>query len=250
MIMYASTQTIVLRITMSEMRIQKYIAHAGICSRRKAEQHIINGHVEINGKTIQTPGIKIDPEKDRISIFGKPVYCCSQMIYIALNKPRGIVTSCNHPGEKIVTDLVKTTQRLYPVGRLDKDSSGLLLLTNDGNLHHKISHPSFNHEKEYQVSVRRKISDHDLMKMADGIVFDNKKTRPATVRRMNAREFQITLKEGRNRQIRRMLEQLHHQVTHLHRIRIDHIHIDKLKTGKWRYLSKKEIRQFDKMLRN
>jgi 23S rRNA pseudouridine2605 synthase/23S rRNA pseudouridine2604 synthase len=235
-------------MTMPEMRIQKYIAHAGICSRRKAEQHILDGQVEINGQVIQTLGIKINPDKDRVRIFGKLVSLSSQLIYIALNKPRGIVTSCKHLGEKVVTDLVKTSHRLYPVGRLDKDSSGLLLLTNDGNLHHKISHPSFNHEKEYLVTVHRKISDHDLLKMADGIVLDHKKTRSASVRRLNASTFQITLKEGRNRQIRRMLEQLNHQVTQLHRIRIDHIQINNLKSGKWRYLSKKEIKLFDEML--
>ena len=230
---------------MSEMRIQKFIAHAGICSRRKAEQHIIDGQVEINGQVIQTLGVKIDPDKDRVHMFGRPVSISSQLIYIALNKPRGIVTSCNHPGEKIVIDLIKLPQRLFPIGRLDKDSSGLLLLTNDGNLHHKISHPSFNHEKEYLVTVRQKISDSELHQMADGIVFDGKKTRPAIVKRQSAREFHITLKEGRKRQIRRMLEQLNHHVTKLHRIRIDHIHIKNLKSGKWRYLTKKEIRQFN-----
>jgi len=229
---------------MSEMRIQKFIAHAGICSRRKAEQHILNGQVEINGQVIHAPGTKIDTEKDRVCMFGKPVVIRSKLIYIALNKPRGIVTSCSHPGEKVVIDLVNHPQRLFPVGRLDKESSGLLILTNDGNLHHRISHPSFNHEKEYRVTVRQKISNRELKKMADGIVFDEQKTRPAIVKRQSAREFNITLKEGRNRQIRRMLDQLNHQVTRLHRIRIDHIHIKQLKAGKWRYLTKNEIRQF------
>jgi len=229
------------------MRIQKFIAHAGVCSRRKAEQHILNGSVEINGQVVQTPGIKVDPEKDHVCIFGKSVSICSQLIYIALNKPRGIITSCKHSGEKIVIDLVKLPQRLFPVGRLDKDSSGLLLLTNDGTLHHRISHPSFNHEKEYLVTVLKKISDQELYQMAEGIELDGRRTRSAIVRRRNKNTFQITLKEGRNRQIRRMLEHLNHQVTGLHRIRIDHIHLKNLKIGKWRYLTKKEIRQFEAM---
>jgi 23S rRNA pseudouridine2605 synthase/23S rRNA pseudouridine2604 synthase len=233
---------------MPEMRIQKFIAHAGICSRRKAEKHIVNGQVEINGQIVQTPGVKINPDTDHVRIFGKPVSLCSQLIYIALNKPRGIVSSCSHPGEKIVTDLVHLPQRLFPVGRLDKASSGLLLLTNDGSLHHRISHPSFSHEKEYLVTVRRKISDHELLKMANGIVINEKKTRPAIVRRRSAKEFIIVLKEGRNRQIRRMLEQLNHQVIYLHRIRIGHIQLNNLKTGKWRYLSKMEIGLFNKRL--
>jgi 23S rRNA pseudouridine2605 synthase/23S rRNA pseudouridine2604 synthase len=233
---------------MSEMRIQKFIAHAGICSRRKAELHILNGQVEINGQVVQTPGIKINTDKDDVRMFGKPVFLSAQFIYIALNKPRGIVSSCNHPGETVVTDLINLPQRLFPVGRLDKASSGLLLLTNDGSLHHRISHPSFNHEKEYLVTVRQKITDYELQKMANGIVIHNKKTRPATVKRRSAKEFIIILKEGRNRQIRKMLEQLNHQVVNLHRIRIGHIQLNSLKTGKWRYLSKREIGIFHKLL--
>jgi len=233
---------------MLEMRIQKFIAHAGVCSRRKAEQHILEGKVEINGQVVQTPGFKIDPGKDHVCIFGKPVTLCSQLIYIALNKPRGIVTSCQHPGEKIVMDLINLPQRVFPVGRLDKDSSGLLLLTNDGKLHHRISHPSFNHEKEYVVKVRQNISNCELKQLASGILIDNKKTRRAAVRRLSAKTFNITLKEGRNRQIRRMLKQLNHQVTELHRIRIDHIYLKNLKSGKWRYLTTKEVRLFETML--
>jgi 23S rRNA pseudouridine2605 synthase/23S rRNA pseudouridine2604 synthase len=229
---------------MLEMRIQKFIAHAGICSRRKAEQHILDGRVEINGQVVQTPGYKIDPARDQVRMFGKTVSICSQLIYLALNKPRGFVTSCHHPGEQIVLDLINLPQRLFPIGRLDKDSSGLLLLTNDGNLHHRISHPSFNHEKEYLVNVRQKISHRELKQLAEGIMIDDKKTRPAIVRRQTATAFKITLKEGRNRQIRRMLEQLNHQVTGLHRIRIDHIHIKNLKAGKWRYFTTKEIQLF------
>jgi len=226
---------------MAEIRIQKFIAQAGICSRRKAEDHIFKGHVTVNGQTVQTPGTKIDPEKDDVRVSGKKASLSTQLIYIALNKPRGIVSSCNHPGEKIVTDLIQLPQRLFPVGRLDKASSGLLLLTNDGKLHHRISHPSFDHEKEYIVTVRQTISDNQLQLMADGIILDDTKTRPAIVKRSHSRQFHIILKQGRNRQIRRMLEQLNHQVTRLHRIRIAHISIGNLKPGKWRYLSKKEI---------
>ena len=232
---------------MSEIRLQKFISQAGICSRRKAEDHISNGHVKVNGQIVKTLGTKVDPARDKIHVFNKKAIITKTFIYIALNKPRGIVTSCNHPGEKIVTDLIDLPQRLFPVGRLDKDSSGLLLLTNDGNLHQKISHPSFDHEKKYNVTVYRHISDNDLKQMADGIILNHKKTRKAKVLRTGDKKFQISLKQGRNRQIRRMLGQLNHKVKTLHRIQIDHIHIGNLKSGKWRHLSKKEIKKFENL---
>jgi len=227
------------------MRLQKFIAHAGICSRRKAEDFIAQGKVSVNGQVVETPGTKINPDHDDIRVCGKKISRTTKHIYIALNKPRGVVTSCKHPGEKIVTDLVNLSERLFPVGRLDKDSTGLLLLTNDGSLHHRVSHPSFDHEKEYIVSVHAAISDYALKQMANGIILDGEKTRPAVVQRRGAKKFHIVLKQGRNRQIRRMLESLDYRVHMLHRIRIGMISIKNLKKGEWRYLSKKEIRCFD-----
>jgi len=229
---------------MSEIRLQKFLSQAGICSRRKAEQFILEGHVQVNGNTVRILGTKINPDCDHVQVFGKKASICPQLIYIALNKPRGVVTSCHHPGEKIVTDFVRLSQRLFPIGRLDKDSSGLLLLTNDGQLHQMISHPSFDHEKEYDVTVRQAISDQELQLMASGIVLNHKRTRPAVVFRNGPDRFSITLKQGRNRQIRRMLAKLNHKVKSLHRIRIDHIQLEKLKSGKWRYLTQKEIQRF------
>ncbi|KPA16034.1 RNA pseudouridine synthase [Candidatus Magnetomorum sp. HK-1] len=229
---------------MSELRLQKFISQAGICSRRKAEQHILDGHVQVNGQIVKILGTKVNPARDHIRVFGKKAILTKQMIYIALNKPPGIVTSCSHQGEKIVTDLVSLEKRLFPVGRLDKESTGLILLTNDGRLHQQISHPSFDHEKEYTVTVHTHISDHELKQMADGILLDNKKTRPAKVYRIGDNGFQIILKQGRNRQIRRMLGHFNHKVRVLHRIRIAHVSIGNLKSGQWRYLSKKEIQKF------
>jgi 23S rRNA pseudouridine2605 synthase/23S rRNA pseudouridine2604 synthase len=229
---------------MPAIRLQKFLSQAGICSRRKAEQFIADGHVQVNGVIVSTPGTKVNPECDQVHVFGKKASICSHFIYLALNKPRGVVTSCQHPGEKVVTDLVSLPQRIFPIGRLDKDSSGLLLLTNDGRLHQQISHPSFDHEKEYIVSVRKVISDHDLQLMADGIVLNNKKTRPAVVYRKGPNRFNMILKQGRNRQIRRMLSILNHNVRSLHRIRIEHIRIGNLKSGHWRYLNPKEVDRF------
>ena len=151
------------------MRLQKFLSAAGICSRRRGERLIKAGRVSVNGRITDQLGTKIDPEKDQVSFDGKPITYDQPLIYILLNKPIGYVTSCRHPGEKIVIDLVNSAQRVYPIGRLDKDSTGLLLLTNDGRLHHRLSHPSFDHEKEYDVTVAKTITDGALQKMAAGL---------------------------------------------------------------------------------
>jgi 23S rRNA pseudouridine2605 synthase/23S rRNA pseudouridine2604 synthase len=140
-----------------------------------------------------------------------------------------------------VLDLVDVPERVYPVGRLDKESTGLLLLTNDGRLHLKLSHPSFDHEKEYEVVVERPISDGALRRMAEGMPILNSRTRPAVVRRTGDRHFRIVLKEGRNRQIRRMVSRLGNHVLELRRIRVSHIRLDRLPEGKWRYLTDSEV---------
>ena len=137
------------------MRLQKFLAHAGVCSRRKGEEYILEGRVRVNREVVNSLGTKINPESDHVEVDGKPVAIAhdKKKIYIALNKPRGVVSSCSHAGEKIVLDLIDINERVYPIGRLDKDSLGLLLLTNDGELHNRLSHPSFDHEKEYVVET-------------------------------------------------------------------------------------------------
>jgi 23S rRNA pseudouridine2605 synthase/23S rRNA pseudouridine2604 synthase len=151
------------------------------------------------------------------------------------------VTSCDHPGERLVTDLVNVPERIYPIGRLDKESTGLLLLTNDGPLHHRLSHPSFDHEKEYVVTLSAPISDGALQKMADGMMLSGTRTRPAEIHRISLRKFRIILKEGRNRQIRRMVQKVGMSVLHLHRIRIAGIRLGKIEPGRWRFLTADEI---------
>jgi len=222
------------------MRLQKFLASAGVCSRRAGEELILSGLVKVNGKPATELGTRVNPEKDIIEVRGKNVTIQEEYIYIALNKPAGYVTSCSHPGEKIVLDLVEVGARIFPVGRLDKDSTGLLILTNDGRIHHKLSHPSFDHEKEYEVTLKKEIRDSDLKQMATGIIIEDKKTRPARVIRLSANSFNITLKEGRNRQIRKMAEALGHNVMRLHRIRFSDIRIGNLEPGRWRYLSSHE----------
>ncbi|OQX63908.1 MAG: pseudouridine synthase [Desulfococcus sp. 4484_241] len=225
------------------MRLHKFLSAAGVCSRRRAEFHIAEGRVAVNGEIVTRLGTKIDPEKDVVTFNGVRVTLAQRPVYIALNKPPGYVTSCFQKGETTVLDLVDVESRVYPVGRLDKDSCGLILLTNDGSLHQRLSHPSFGHEKEYDVTTAAPLSDRDLNRMRSGIMILGRKTRPARVKRIADNRFLITLKEGRNRQIRRMVEVLGNRVVLLRRIRVANIGIGNLPEGKWRYLTGKEIKK-------
>ena len=222
------------------MRLQKFLSMAGVCSRRHGEKYITDGAVKVNGKVVTELGTKIDPKKDRVEVKGKHIEFKQDLVYIALNKPRGYVTSCKQPGDKIVLDLLDISMRVYPIGRLDKDSTGLLLLTNDGGLHHRLSHPSFDHEKEYEVTVANPMTDRALMKIEQGMPIMGTKTRPAETKRISPKRFRIVLKEGKNRQIRRMVEKTGNRVTRLNRIRVANIRLGKLARGTWRHLTEKE----------
>lgn len=230
-------------LEMPLIRLQKFLSEAGACSRRKGEDHIRSGHVTVNGELVTTLGTKVDPEADTVHLDGQPVVRSDRLVYVMLNKPQGVVTSCHHRGEPVVTDLVDLPQRLFPVGRLDKESTGLLLLTNDGRIHHRLSHPSFDHEKEYDVTVQRPIDEASLTAMQKGVRLSGAMTRNARVRRLSARRFTIVLKEGRNRQIRRMVEKVGHRVVRLHRIRVADLKLGGLTIGEWRHLTRGEARQ-------
>lgn len=225
------------------IRLQKFLSEAGACSRRKGEDHIRSGHVAVNGEVVTTLGTKVNPGTDTVHLNGRPVVRSDRLVYVMLNKPQGVVTSCHHRGDPVVTDLVDLPQRLFPVGRLDKASTGLLLLTNDGRIHHRLSHPSFDHEKEYDVTVQRPIDDASLAAMQKGVRLSGVMTRSAQVRRLSVRRFHIVLKEGRNRQIRRMVEKMGHRVVRLHRIRVANVKLGGLGKGEWRHLTKGEVRQ-------
>jgi len=222
------------------MRLQKYLSKAGFCSRRKGEEYIVKGLVRVNDQVVTELGTKIEPGKDQVEIEGKIIEVGDEILYIALNKPLGFVSSCSQPGDRTVLELVDIQERVYPVGRLDKDSTGLILLTNDGALHHKLSHPSFDHEKEYDVQASKPILDGALKAMAKGLPMMGTKTRPAKIKRLSSRRFRITLKEGRNRQIRRMLRKVGNEVARLKRIRVSNIRLGKLAEGEWRFLTDKE----------
>jgi pseudouridine synthase len=214
----------------ASVRLHKFLSMAGVCSRRRGEALIAAGRVKVNGRVQTEPGIKVDPARDRVEVDGILVKASEEPIYIALNKPAGYVTSCRQPRDRIVLELVDVPERVYPVGRL----------TNDGRLHHRLSHPSFDHEKEYEVEVDRPISDGALGRMARGLPVLGTKTRPARVRRLASKRFRIVLQEGRNRQIRRMLRKLGCRVVQLKRIRVAHIRLGRLAEGAWRYLDDSE----------
>jgi 23S rRNA pseudouridine2605 synthase/23S rRNA pseudouridine2604 synthase len=225
------------------MRLQKFLAHAGVCSRRRAETLIQAGRVAVNGQIVCALGSRVDPPTDRITVDGAAVVLKEALVYLALNKPAGYVTSCRHPGKRVVTELVDVPQRVYPVGRLDKASTGLLLLTNDGRIHHRLSHPSFDHEKEYVVAADGPLSDEDLEQMRSGIQILDGWTRPARVDRLGPERFRIVLKEGKNRQIRRMVGRLGRRVVSLERVRVANVHLGSLAPGSWRPLRPSEVQR-------
>ncbi len=230
------------------MRLQKFLAHAGLCSRRKAEEYITGGLVRVNGTVITQLGTRVDPQADTVVYRDKKIELKDETkkIYIAINKPKGYVTSCSHKNASIVLDLIDIDSRIYPVGRLDKDSTGLLLLTDDGQLHNRMSHPSFNHEKEYEVTTTLPLSQKALEQMAQGMMIDGTLTRRARVTQLSKHKFRIVLKQGLNRQIRKMVSKTGNSVVILKRIRMANVRLGRLKEGQWRYLTAGEIKGLTK----
>jgi 23S rRNA pseudouridine2605 synthase len=230
-----------------EERLQKIIARAGIASRRAAEEMIVRGRVTVNGVVTSSLGIKADPEKDEIRVDGKLIAVETEKLYLALHKPRGYVTSLHDPeGRKIVTDLLAhLPERLFPVGRLDYDSEGLLLLTNDGEFAHRLEHPRFRLPKTYRVKVGGRVPASDLRRLAVGIALEDGSFRPTGVRleKVNKEScwLVLTIHEGRNRLIRRGFAALGHPVERLVRIAVGELTLGNLKEGKFRHLTKREV---------
>lgn len=226
------------------VRLQKHLAACGIASRRKAEEMIVSGRIAVNGRIITELGTKIDPAKDQVSVDGQTVSREDKKVYLKLFKPRGVVSSCRRQaGEKTVLDLVKDfPYRLYPIGRLDKDSEGLLLLTNDGELANRLMHPRYEHEKEYIVNVEFRITNDELRRLKSGIIIEGRKTLPAKVKPLGLTAFSIILKEGKKRQIRKMIEAVGNRVVDLKRIRIQNIKLGNLRPGEHTSLTQSEIK--------
>ena len=217
---------------MPAIRLQKFLADCGVASRRAAEKLIINGKVKVNGQIVTTLGTRVSPASDKIEYGGRCLKPRRNFIYIILNKPVGFISACStKAGEKTVLDLVKVKDRVFPVGRLDKDSEGLLLLTNDGELAHKLMHPSFEHEKEYEVEVQENILPGQLVSLRCGIRLADGMTCPARVKKFGLRRLSITIHEGRNRQVRRMCAAVGLTVLRLKRVRIGELRLGSLPVG-------------------
>ncbi|MFV0314787.1 MAG: pseudouridine synthase [Anaerotignum sp.] len=237
-----------------EERLQKYLAEAGIASRRKAEELILAGKVKVNGQIITELGTKVDPKKDEIFYLDKKISKKEvEMIYIMLHKPEGYVTTSKEQfGRPGVMDLVKGINvRIFPVGRLDYDTSGLLLLTNDGELTYKLTHPKHDVDKTYIAKVHGTPDDMDLQKFRRGVYIDEKRTKPAKIQIREKGERQSTVEiiihEGRNRQVRKMCEAIKHPVAQLRRIAIGELKMGDLAKGKYRHLTEKEVKYLKKL---
>lgn len=233
-----------------EIRLQKFLSQAGVASRRKSEELILQGIIKVNGNTAKI-GDKINPNKDIVFLNGKKIKLPSEnKYYIMLYKPRGYITTMSdEKNRKCVAQLIKDIPaRLHPVGRLDKDSEGLLLMTNDGDFTNNIIHPSRHVSKTYRVTVRPTISEDQIVKLCTGIEIDDRETLPAKVdvisQEPNRCVLEISIQEGRNRQIRKMCESLGLEVARLKRISIGKIKLGMLKPGLWRNLSGDEINSF------
>ncbi len=222
------------------MRLAKYLAHGGVASRRAAEKLIAAGRVTVGGEVVTDPARDVGEGVD-VRIDGGAVAPEPREVW-AVNKPAGVVSTAREPGERTaVVELVPSRARLYPVGRLDADSTGLLLLTNDGELANRLTHPRYEVPKAYRVELRRPPSDADLRRLASGVELEDGPTAPAEVRRLGKREIEIVLREGRNRQVRRMAEAVDNVVVTLQRIRFGPIELGALAEGDARRLTDEEI---------
>ncbi len=233
---------------MEEIRLQKFLAEAGIASRRKAEEYITQGRVKVNNKVVTELGTKIIPDKDIILFDDNEVKNKTKNVYILLNKPIGYVTTAKDQFNRdTVLDLVKVKERLVPVGRLDMYTSGALLLSNDGDFVYKITHPKHEIDKTYTVTLIGIVTNEEVESLRQGVKIDDYVTKPAKVKILktdvekNISRLEITIHEGKNRQVRKMCEAIGKKVKALHRSKIGNISVKDLKIGQWKYLNEKEV---------
>ncbi len=233
-----------------EERLQKYLAQCGVASRRKCEELILQGRVQVNGVTVTELGTKINPEKDKIKFDGKDIRQAQKLVYILLNKPIGYVTTADDQfGRDTVLDLVKVKERIVPVGRLDMYTSGALILTNDGDFVYQVTHPKHEIEKTYTVTIKGIVQNSEVEQLRNGIKIDDYITKPARVKILKTdtekdiSRLEITIHEGKNRQVRKMCEAVGRKVLALHRSKIGGIGVKDIELGKWRYLTANEVQQ-------
>lgn len=230
---------------MQKIRLQKYLSQAGVASRREGERLILAGKVSVNGELVTTLGIRITPEKDTISVAGR-VITPEKKVYLLLNKPAGYLCSLKDRfGRPLVTELIGgIPQRLYPVGRLDLNSEGLLFMTNDGDFSQRLIHPRHQVEKTYQVRLKTGLNNIEKDRLTKGVVLDDGfRTSPARIKVLSPdrRQLEITIREGKKRQVKRMLEAVGNKVNYLRRVAIGPVKLGKLPRGKWRKLEPSEI---------
>lgn len=221
------------------MRLQKYMSQAGICSRRKAEDYIGRGLVKVNGE-VAIIGMKVDPDSDKVELEGQAISEQQKQVYYKINKPRGIITTCAEFGDQNIIDIVDIPERVFPVGRLDKESDGLIILTNDGRITNYLIHPRYEHEKEYLVETFWPVSDDELKKMSKGLLILGSYIKKTKIERVSSGTFKIILTEWKNRQIRRMVEAVWWKVKKLKRIRIENIELWNLQPWEYKHLTQKE----------
>lgn len=234
-----------------EERLQKFLANSGVASRRKCEEYILQGRVKVNGKIIKELGVKINKEVDQVEFDGKIVKLSDKKVYVLLNKPIGYVTTAKDQFDRpTVLDLVKVDEKLLPVGRLDMYTSGALILTNDGDFIYKVTHPKHEIEKTYTVTVKGIVNEEDVKMLTKGVKIDDYVSGKAKVKILktnqekNFSRIQITIHEGKNREVRKMCEAIGKKVLALHRRKIGNLDVKNIKIGEWRYLSKKEVQEF------
>lgn len=238
-----------------EMRLNKFLAHAGVCSRREADRMIVDGLVRVNGRIVQELGLKIDSSRDRVVADGRTVQAESEgPVFVLLFKPAGPVVSVKDPfGRPTVMDLLpKLTARVYPVGRLDAETDGVLLLTNDGETAHRLTHPRYGVPKVYEALVEGQAAEEDLDKVRRGLFLEGRRTAPARVRVLRRGSdwtlVGLEIHEGRKREIRKLLEAVGHRVTKLRRVAFAGLTLEGLKPGQWRFLKNREIDRLRKLV--
>ena len=235
---------------MEEERLQKFIANQGICSRRKAEEYITSGRIKVNGNVIMELGTKIDPSKDVVEVDGKKISnIAGKKVYILLNKPIGYVTTTRDQfNRNTVLDLVNVKEKVLPVGRLDMYTSGAIILSNDGDFIYKITHPKYEVEKTYNVTLKGQVTDEEIEQLRNGVQIENYVTGKAKVKILridkekDLSRVELIIHEGKNREVRKMCEAIGRKVLALHRTKIGNISVKDLRLGTWRYLRPNEIK--------
>ena len=228
------------------MRLNKFLSNSGVASRRKCDELIAEGKVFVNGKVVTELGLQINEKKDKVKVEGKDIHLPSSFVYIKLNKPKGYAcTASDEKGRKTIYELIETEERLFSIGRLDYDTEGLILLTNDGDFANRVAHPKYQTEKEYRVTAEGEIKESELAVMRKGVVVDGERMPSARVEKLyfenGFTKLSVVIDEGQNRQVRRMFEAIGHAIRLLKRVRIGSVRLGGLKRGEYRDLTEEEL---------